>query len=53
LHELKHDSNSRDSLGLADNAGAMGNHAVVGIVVAALAAMELWLVHRRPPRVPA
>src|SRR5262249_37568742 len=39
------------ALGFADNTGAMGNHVVVGIVVAALAAIELWLVHRRPPHV--
>jgi len=31
--------------------GAMGNHVAVGIVVAALAAIELWLVHRKPPHV--
>jgi len=39
------------ALAFADNAGATGNHVVVGIVVAVLAAIELWLVHRKPPHV--
>ena len=39
------------ALGFAQNTGAMGNHVTVGIVVAVLAAIELWLVHRRPPHV--
>jgi len=30
---------------------AIGNHVGVGIVVAVLAAIELWLVHRKPPHV--
>ena len=39
------------ALAFADNAGATGNHVVVGIVVAVLAAIELWLVHHKPPHV--
>src|SRR5262245_41275837 len=39
------------ALGFAENVSAMGNHAVVGIVVAVLAAIELWLVHGSTPRV--
>src|SRR5947199_4934511 len=39
------------ALGFAESVGAMGNHVAVGIVVAALAAIELWLVHRKPPHV--
>ena len=39
------------ALGFAGNVGAMGNHVAVGIVVAALAAIELWLVHRKLPHV--
>ncbi len=39
------------ALGFAENVDAMGNHVVVGIVVAALAAIELWLVHRKLPHV--
>ncbi|SRR6266852_5849474 len=31
---------------------AMQVHLVVGLVVAALAGTELWLVHRAPPHVP-
>jgi hypothetical protein len=39
------------ALGFADHATAMRNHVGVGIVVAVLAAVELWLVHRKPPHV--
>jgi hypothetical protein len=39
------------ALGFTQNTSAMGNHVVVGIVVAVLAAIELWLVHRGPPHV--
>ena len=44
-------SSSHWALGFAESVGAMGNHVAVGIVVAALAAIELWLVHRKPPHV--
>ena len=39
------------ALAFTENAGATGNHVVVGVVVAVLAAIELWLVHRKPPHV--
>src|SRR5207247_8449168 len=39
------------ALAFAGNVGAMGNHVAVGIVVAALAAIEMWLVNRKPPHV--
>ena len=35
-------------LGFAGNSGAMGVHVVVGLVVAILAAVELWLSRHRP-----
>jgi hypothetical protein len=41
------------TLEFANNAAAMRNHVIVGIVVAVLAAIELWLVHRKPPHVTA
>ena len=41
------------TLEFAGNAMAMRNHVIVGIVVAVLAAVELWLVHRKPPHVTA
>src|SRR5262249_54190551 len=37
------------ALAFTENTSATGNHVVVGIVVAVLAAIELWLVHRKPP----
>jgi SPW repeat len=40
-------------LGFEANAAATRYHVIVGIVVAALAAIELWLVHRKPPQVTA
>jgi hypothetical protein len=36
-------------LGFTGNAGAMWTHVVIGLAVAALAAIELWLVQRHPP----
>ena len=36
-------------LGFTGNAGAMWTHVVIGLAVAALAAVELWLVQRHPP----
>ena len=41
------------ALGFEANATATRNHVIVGIVVAVLAAVELWLVHRKPPHVAA
>ena len=41
------------TLEFAGNTTAMRNHVIVGIVVAVLAAVEVWLVHRKPPHVPA
>ena len=35
------------------NATAMHTHVIIGIIVAVLAAIELWLVHRNPPQVTA
>jgi hypothetical protein len=36
-------------LGFANNVNARWTHVVIGIAVAALAAIELWLVQRHPP----
>jgi hypothetical protein len=41
------------ALAFQANATAMYTHVIVGIIVAVLAAIELWLVHRNPPRVAA
>jgi hypothetical protein len=38
------------ALGLYAETTAMWVHLIVGLVVAILAAIELWLAHRRPPR---
>jgi uncharacterized membrane protein YfhO len=40
-------------LGFQANATAMHTHVIVGIIVAVLAAIELWMVHRSPPQVTA
>lgn len=36
-------------LGFAGTGAAMWSHVLVGLAVLALAAVELWLVHRSPP----
>ena len=41
------------ALGFEANVNATRNHVIVGIVVAVLAALELWLLHRKPPHVAA
>jgi len=41
------------ALAFEANASAVRNHVIVGVVVAALAALELWLVHGKPPHVAA
>ena len=41
------------NLGFDGNKAALTNHVVVGIVVAVLAAIELWLTYRKPPHVAA
>ena len=40
-------------LGFATNASALWSHVVLGVLVAALAAIELWWLHQSPPRVTA
>ena len=35
------------------NTRAMGVHLVVGAAVAVIAAIEVWMLHRTPPRLPA
>jgi hypothetical protein len=40
-------------LGFSGASTAVRLHVVVGIIVAVLAAVELWLTHRAPPRVTA
>lgn len=39
--------------GFAANSSALRVHLITGVVVAALAGIRLWLVHRSPPRVTA
>jgi len=41
------------ALGFEGNGTAARTHVIVGIIVAVLAAVELWLVHGKPPRVAA
>jgi hypothetical protein len=41
------------NLGFEGSTVATINHAIIGIVVAVLAAIELWLTYRKPPRVAA
>jgi SPW repeat len=41
------------TLAFEANGSALRNHVIVGVVVAALAALELWLVHGKPPHVAA
>lgn len=40
-------------VGFSQNAAATRDHVVVGVIVAAVAAARLWLVHQGPPRVTA
>jgi SPW repeat-containing protein len=40
-------------VGFSANAGAARDHLVVGVIVAVVAAVRLWLVHQGPPRVTA
>ncbi len=41
------------TVGFAAEATATRVHVVIGVIVAVLAALELWLVHRNPPHVAA
>lgn len=38
-------------LGFAANANAMWSHVILGVLVVAAAAAELWMEHHSPPRV--
>jgi uncharacterized membrane protein HdeD (DUF308 family) len=40
-------------VGFSANATAAWVHVVVGVIVAAIAAVRLWLIHQGPPRVTA
>lgn len=41
------------ALGFAATQQAMQVHVVIGVLVAALAAIELWIMHQNPPRLTA
>jgi SPW repeat len=41
------------NLGFDGNTAAMANHVIVGIIVAVLAAVELWVTYHKPPQVTA
>jgi hypothetical protein len=41
------------NLGFDGNTAAMASHVIVGIVVAVLAAIELWVTYHKPPHVTA
>jgi SPW repeat len=41
------------NLGFDSNTAAMANHVIVGIIVAVLAAVELWVTYHKPPQVTA
>ncbi len=41
------------NLGFDGNKAAMANHVIVGVIVAALAAIELWVTYHKPPHVTA
>jgi hypothetical protein len=41
------------NLGFEGNKQALANHLIVGIAVAVLAAVELWVTYHKPPRVTA
>jgi hypothetical protein len=41
------------NLGFDGNTAAMVNHVIVGIVVAVLAGIELWVTYHKPPQVTA
>jgi hypothetical protein len=40
-------------LGFQGNTTAMTIHVIVGVIVAVLAAVELWIMYRHPPHLPA